>query len=90
MINLFNPNCLIKIKILFICRNETRPGSSREPIIGIDLGTTNSCAAIYRNEKIVEIIPQNNRVEKIIPSMVVFKKENKLVDTIAKKLFLQQ
>ena len=70
-----------------LSRNEKTPGSSRETIIWIDLGTTNSCASIIRNEKRVEIIPENNTGKTIIPSMVVFKKEKKLIGTIAKNYF---
>ncbi len=44
----------------------TRPTSSKETIIGIDLGTTNSCASVIRNN-VVDIIPQINVQEKIIP-----------------------
>ena len=49
--------------------------NENEPIIGIDLGTTYSCAAIMRNGN-VEIIPDNKLSKKTIPSMVCFKDNN--------------
>jgi heat shock protein 1/8 len=53
-----------------------------EIIIGIDLGTTNSCISICRNQKI-EIIPDANG-NKTIPSVVAFTNKNKYVGKAAK------
>ena len=52
-------------------------------VLGIDLGTTNSCIAIWRNYK-YEIIPDENTGEKIIPSIVSYTEINTYVGTIAK------
>ncbi len=60
-----------------------------EPIIGIDLGTKVSCAAIMRNGKI-EIVPDNKTGEKLIPSIVCFKSKNEfLIGTKAKNNMLK-
>jgi molecular chaperone DnaK (HSP70) len=50
-------------------------------IIGIDLGTTNSCVAIWRNQKL-EIIPDKNN--RTIPSVVAFTHHNTYVGQEAK------
>ena len=52
-------------------------------VIGIDLGTTNSCVGIWRNGK-ADIIPdsQGNR---IIPSYVSFINEQRLIGAAKKK-----
>ena len=47
-----------------------------EVVVGIDLGTTNSCCAIWKNKKI-EII--SDQQKKIIPSIVYLDKKNYLV-----------
>ena len=54
-----------------------------EYVIGIDLGTTNSCLGIWRNGK-ADIIPdsQGNR---IIPSYVSFTNEQRLIGAASKK-----
>ena len=60
-----------------------------EPIIGIDLGTTFSCAAIMRNEN-VEIIEEKATGYKLIPSIVCFKSNNDcLIGTNARNNMLQ-
>jgi heat shock protein 5 len=51
-------------------------------IIGIDLGTTNSCCSVYRNNQI-EIIP-DDKGNKYIPSYVGFTNVNKYVGFDAK------
>ena len=53
-----------------------------EYIIGIDLGTTNSCCSVYRNNQI-EIIP-DDKGNKYIPSYVGFTNINKYVGFDAK------
>jgi heat shock protein 1/8 len=50
---------------------------------GFDIGTTTSCAAIWRNDK-VEIIPDHQTGSRIIPSYVSFTDEEKLVGEPAK------
>lgn len=50
---------------------------------GFDIGTTTSCAAIWRNDR-VEIIPDFQTGSRIIPSYVSFTDEEKLVGDSAK------
>ena len=63
--------------------------NKNEPIIGIDLGTTYSCAAIMRNGN-VKIIADNTSGDKIIPSIVCFKSNSEwLIGNSAKNNMLQ-
>ena len=52
-------------------------------ILGIDLGTTNSCVSIWRNNNL-EIIPDENG-NNTIPSYVAFTKTNRYIGQEAKK-----
>jgi len=56
---------------------------SVEIAAGFDIGTTTSCAAIWKNDK-VEIIPDMNTGSRIIPSYVGFTDDEKLVGEPAK------
>ena len=53
-----------------------------EYIIGIDLGTTYTCAAVMRNNKI-EVIP-NSQGKRLIPSCVSFKENKRFIGEAAK------
>jgi molecular chaperone DnaK (HSP70) len=55
---------------------------SKEIIVGIDLGTTNSCISIWRNNNL-EVIPDNYG-NKTIPSIVAFTNKTKYVGKEAK------
>ena len=56
---------------------ETPAGTSLSPVIGIDLGTTNSCAAVVINGK-PRIIP-SRRGYNTIPSVVAYSEHGKLL-----------
>lgn len=56
--------------------------NSRGPAIGIDLGTSYSCVAVWQKDH-VEII-SNEQVNRITPSYVVFDKGERLVGDAAK------
>ena len=51
--------------------------------IGIDLGTTNCCLGVWKNNR-VEIISNSNEGARITPSYVYIKKEQIVVGNIAK------
>ena len=59
-----------------------------EPILGIDLGTTNSCIAIWKNRK-VEVIPDFKSGNRIIPSIVGFIKNEILIGYPAKNQLIK-
>jgi molecular chaperone DnaK (HSP70) len=65
--------------------NKIEENKKQEIIIGIDLGTTNSCVGIWRNKNL-EIIPDEygNRT---IPSMVAFSNKSRYVGQTAKNQF---
>ena len=53
--------------------------NNNDIILGIDLGTTNSAAAVYKDNKIIIIKSQDNKmsdsVEKMFPSIVYINKQ---------------
>ena len=60
----------------------------KEIILGIDLGTTNSCVGIMKNGHVI-IIPEDYSGNKIIPSMVCFKDNECYIGEIAKNLMVE-
>ena len=52
-------------------------------VLGIDLGTSNSCVSVWRNNNL-EIITDENYNEKTIPSVVAFSNRTKYIGTEAK------
>ena len=62
--------------------------SEKEVVVGIDLGTTNSCIAIWDKYK-VEVIP-NDYGERTTPSIVHFFDENKYCVGLDASIFLNQ
>lgn len=60
-----------------LLKGEEKKENNEEIIVGIDLGTTNSCIAIWRNNNL-EIIPDENG-NKTIPSYVAFTNISKYI-----------
>ena len=54
------------------------------PIIGIDLGTIQSCVGIMRNGR-VDIVPEANAAKNIIPSTVCFTPKKILIGRVSRK-----
>ena len=70
-------------------KSQSEKKEEKEIIIGIDLGTTYSCAAIIRNGN-VEVIPENQTGIKTVPSVVCFRdKSDCLIGTHARNNMLQ-
>ena len=64
--------------------SDLEKNEEKEITIGIDLGTTYSCAGIYRDNN-VEIIPDDRTGNKILPSIVCFKSETQCLIGISAK-----
>lgn len=64
-------------------KDKQKSVEKEEIVLGIDLGTTNSCVSIWRNNKLEVITDKNG--ERTIPSIVSFTNFNKYIGREAKK-----
>src|SRR4051812_2473151 len=67
------------------CRTDRGSGMQKEPIIGIDLGTTNSCAAYVDEDGNVKLIPYKGGDYTIPSIFAIDEKGNELIGHEAKR-----
>jgi len=61
--------------------NKEMPGKGEKVAIGIDLGTTYSCAAVWRNERVEMIV--NDQGNRTTPSYVAFTNTQRMIGDAA-------
>ena len=79
-----NVNSSTESSKTFSTNQEETPKNEEEPIIGIDLGTTYCCAAIYKNNVITII--EDRTGKRTMPSLMTIKNKQKLFGYAAKNL----